>query len=56
MSELFSSPSHELSIDIIQNNKINNKISLHHAGIILFVKTQNWIYLKIEIETWNKMK
>jgi hypothetical protein len=41
MSELFFSLSHELGINIIQNNKINNKISLHHARIILFVKTQN---------------
>jgi hypothetical protein len=36
MSELFSSRFHELSINIIQNNKINNKTLLHHAGNILF--------------------
>jgi hypothetical protein len=29
--------SHELSISITENNKTNNKILLHHAGIILFV-------------------
>jgi hypothetical protein len=29
MSELFSYLSHEVSISIIENNKINNKILLH---------------------------
>jgi hypothetical protein len=48
MSELFSSSlSHELSINIIQNNKINNKILLHHARNILFVAS------KLELEFQN---
>ena len=44
MSELFSSYSHELSINTIQNNKKNNKILLHHAENILFVAS------KLELE------
>jgi hypothetical protein len=39
MSELFSL-SHELSINLIQNNKINNKMLLYHAGMILFVTSK----------------
>jgi hypothetical protein len=32
--------SHEVSISIIENNKINNKILLHHAGTILIVASK----------------
>jgi hypothetical protein len=39
--------SHELSINIIQNNKINNKLLLHLARIILFVAS------KLELEIQN---